>query len=129
MAFKIEDLRSAPSGAMYVSPERICLTADGELCEETDTRAVTLLVAKGSEIPAAEAAKYGLIASAEAPKPADEPEDLSTLTVPQLRERAEEIGVDLEPRSTKAQIIAAIEAAADNEDDEGDTQEGAPAAE
>jgi len=66
MAFTIEELRRPPSGAMYVSPERICVSADGELCDEADPRAVRLLVAKGCEIPAAEAAKYGLIADASA---------------------------------------------------------------
>ena len=48
---------------MWRSPERICVTADGKLCEETDPAAMRLLVAKGGEIPAAEAAKYGLIAT------------------------------------------------------------------
>jgi len=46
---------------MYTSPARICVSADGELCDETDPRAVRLLVAEGGQIPASEAAKYGLI--------------------------------------------------------------------
>lgn len=74
MGFTIEDLRREPAGAMYVSPARICVTADGELCEETDPRAVRLLVAKGCEIPAAEAAQYGLIAGVGTPAP-EEPEE------------------------------------------------------
>jgi len=65
MGFTIKELQRAPSGAMYVSPERIYVTADGEVVDGANPRAVRLLVAKGCEIPAAEAAKYGLIAGAE----------------------------------------------------------------
>ena len=71
MALKIENLIRKPEGAMYVAPERLCVTADDELCDENDVRAVRLLVGKGGSIPATEAARYGLIATAEA---ADEPE-------------------------------------------------------
>lgn len=62
MGFTIEKLQRPASGAMYVAPERICVTADGQICDEADPAAVRLLVGKGCEIPAAEAAKYGLIA-------------------------------------------------------------------
>ena len=72
MGWKITELRREPDGAMYTSPARICVTADGELCEETDSNAVRLLVAEGGQIPAAEAAKYGLIAGAEQPMPQPE---------------------------------------------------------
>lgn len=65
MAFKIEDLRQKSNGAMYVSPVRLCVTANDELCEETDPAAVRLLVAAGSELPVAEARKYGLISDDE----------------------------------------------------------------
>lgn len=67
MALDINTLRKAAEGAMYVSPVRLGLTADGELCEDTDERCVTLLVGAGGSIPASEAAKYGLIADASAP--------------------------------------------------------------
>ena len=73
MAIKINELRREPEGAMYVAPERLCVTEDGEVCSQEDPRAVRLLVGKGCSIPASEAAQYGLIGSPEieAP-PADE---------------------------------------------------------
>lgn len=46
---------------MYVSPIRLGLTAEDELCEDTDVRCVRVLVGAGGSIPAYEAAKYGLI--------------------------------------------------------------------
>lgn len=61
MALTIEELRKAADGAMYTAPARICVTADDELCEETDPRAARLLVGKGCQIPARVAAHYGLI--------------------------------------------------------------------
>jgi hypothetical protein len=61
MAFKIEDIKRPAAGSFWTSPSRICLTAEGELCEETDPRARRLLVAAGSQIPAAEAERLGLI--------------------------------------------------------------------
>lgn len=66
MALNIDTLRKAAEGAMYVSPVRLGLTADGELCEDTDVKCVKLLVGAGGSIPAVEAAKYGLIADASA---------------------------------------------------------------
>ena len=95
MAFKIEELRRLPHGAMYVSPERICVTADGELCEETDSNAVRLLVAEGGQIPAAEAAKYGLIAGAEQPMP--QPEEAPAVSAGPAEESAsaEETGEEV----------------------------------
>jgi hypothetical protein len=61
MGLEIETLRKAAEGAMYVSPARLCVTADDELCAEDDQRAVRLLVGKGGSIPAKDAARYGLI--------------------------------------------------------------------
>lgn len=61
MALEIRDLVRPAAGAMYVSPARICVTAEGELVDEDDPRAVTLLVAKGGEIPIDEARQYGLV--------------------------------------------------------------------
>ena len=69
MGLDVNLLRQQARGAMYVAPERICVTADGEVCGEDDPRAVRLLVAKGCEIPAAEAAQYGLIADPAEPAP------------------------------------------------------------
>jgi len=98
MAFKIEELRKLPDGAMYVSPERICVSADGELCDETDPHAVRLLVAKGGEIPAAEAAKYGLIARTEQPTP--QPEEAPAVSAAPAEETAsaEETGEESEKK-------------------------------
>lgn len=121
MGFTIEELRRPPSGAMYVSPARICVTADDEICDENDTRAVRLLVAEGGEIPATEAAKYGMIVGSEAATAArgtaageggDGDDDLGILTSRELRERAEALGIEIDSRARKAEIIAAIEEAA-----------------
>jgi hypothetical protein len=67
MGLQIEALRKAAEGAMYVSDERLCVSAAGELVAEDDPKAVRLLVGKGGSIPAREAAQYGLIADASAP--------------------------------------------------------------
>lgn len=63
MGLDIKTLRKDPEGAMYVSDERLCVTADDTLCTEDDPAAVRLLVSKGGSIPAVEASRYGLIAS------------------------------------------------------------------
>ena len=62
MALTIEELRKPKDGAFYKSPRRLCVTADDELVDETDPRAVRLLVGEGGELPTAVAAHYGLIA-------------------------------------------------------------------
>ncbi len=108
MALKIDDLRKQKHGAMYTSPKRLCATADGELCECDDPAAVKLLVGEGCEIPNAEAAKYGLIAGAdEEPKE----EGLAALSVAELRDRADDSGVEVPARANKAEIIALLEEA------------------
>ncbi len=62
MALDITTLRKAAQGAMYISPELICVSEPkplhqlGELVGETDPRAVRLLVGKGGSIPATMAA-------------------------------------------------------------------------
>jgi len=73
VTLEINELRQKATGGMYVSPERICVTADGVICDEQDPRAVRLLVGKGGSIPATEAARYGLIADA-APEAPEHPE-------------------------------------------------------
>lgn len=73
MGFEISELRRQPEGAMYVAPERLCVTADGTITSEDDPLAVRLLVAKGAAIPAREAAEYGLIAEEDA---VEEPSDV-----------------------------------------------------
>ncbi len=77
MAFEINDLRRAATGAMYVSPARLCVTADDEICAEDDPRAVRLLVGKGCELTAPEAARYGLITEAPEPASGDAPPEAS----------------------------------------------------
>jgi len=47
---------------MYISPERLMLTENGQVVREGDPRAKRLLVAKGGEISREEALKYGLVA-------------------------------------------------------------------
>lgn len=89
MGFEIQELRRAPVGAMYVSPARICVTADGELCDEDDVRAVRLLVAAGGEIPAAEAAQYGLIAEPEAEPAVDAQAETAATPASKKGRRAE----------------------------------------
>lgn len=108
MALNIEELRKPADGAMYVSPQRLCVTAEDRLCECDDPEAIKLLVGEGCEITNAEAAKYGLIASEE---PEEQEEGLAALTVAELRELAEERGVDLPAQARKDEIIALLEQA------------------
>lgn len=61
MALEIKDVMRPAAGAMYVAPERLYVTADDEVVGDGDERAVRLLVAKGCEIPASEARRYGLV--------------------------------------------------------------------
>ena len=127
MALNIEDLRKQRRGAMYTSPQRLCATADGELCECDDPEAVKLVVGEGCEIPNAEAAKYGLIAGAEAETAERaEAEGLEASTVAELRELADERGVELPAQATKAHIIALLEeaeAAGEGDAESGDGEE------
>lgn len=67
MGFAI-DLQREPEGAFYVAPERLCVTADGEVTDQDDPLAVRLLVGKGGQLPIAEARRYGLIAEPKAEK-------------------------------------------------------------
>lgn len=120
MALKIEELRKAQDGAMYTSPKRLCATADGELCECDDPEAVKLVVGEGCEIPNAEAAKYGLIAGEEPEKE----EGLSFLIVADLRELAEERGVEVPARANKAEIVALLEQAEHEGEGEGEADSG-----
>ena len=64
MALDISTLRKAAEGAMYVSDERLYVSADGRVVGGDDPAAVRLLVGKGGSIPATDAATYGLIADA-----------------------------------------------------------------
>ena len=62
MALNIDSLRREAAGAMWVSPARVCLTAEGGLVDCEDTRAVKLLVGEGGSLPVTEAERYGLVA-------------------------------------------------------------------
>lgn len=69
----IDEVKRAAEGTMWTSPERLCVTADGRVTSQDDPEAVRLLVAKGGQIPADEARKYGLViepGEAKAVKPA-----------------------------------------------------------
>jgi hypothetical protein len=56
----------------FQSDKRLYLTSDGQVVEEGDERAATLLVGEGGQLSDADAAKYGLNGKApDAPKSAD----------------------------------------------------------
>lgn len=80
MGLEIRDLKRPATGAMYVSPARICVTADGALVDEDDQRAVRLLVAAGGELPVEEARRYGLVE--DAPEPEEETPDPDAPSAP-----------------------------------------------
>ena len=48
-------------GAFWISPARLCLTADGRVTHQDDVEAVKLLVGKGGRLPIEEARKLGLV--------------------------------------------------------------------
>ena len=62
MIYEAESLRKRLVGGNYISDLRLCLTADGRLCDETDPAAVSLLVAAGGTIPGPQARELGLAA-------------------------------------------------------------------
>lgn len=66
----INDLRGVVQGNGWVSPARLCLTADGRVTTEDDPAAVSLLVAKGGSLTLSEARRYGLLQE----ETVDEPE-------------------------------------------------------
>ena len=55
----------------FQSDKRLYLTREGEVVEEGDERAATLLVGEGGQLSDAQAAQYGLTGKQEAPKSAD----------------------------------------------------------
>lgn len=61
MIYNPEDLRKNAVGGDYVSDKRLCLTADGEICDAGDVEARTLLVPEGGTIPGDEARALGLL--------------------------------------------------------------------
>lgn len=69
---RIDDLRQQRSGRAYVSPRRLCLTADGEIVDCADPRAATLLVGEGCELPWDVAERYGLVAGGDDAPPSGE---------------------------------------------------------
>ena len=54
----------------YTSDKRLYLTREGEVVEEGDERAATLLVGEGGQLSDAQAAQYGLTGKQDAPKSA-----------------------------------------------------------
>ena len=61
MVLNVELLRREAQGAMWVSPARVCLTANGGLVDCEHVTAVKLLVGEGGSLPVAEAERYGLV--------------------------------------------------------------------
>jgi hypothetical protein len=72
VALNINRLKQEVPTGDYVSPERICVTADDEIVACDDPRAERLLVGEGSVLPRAEAERYGLIGT---PAAVDDDED------------------------------------------------------
>lgn len=109
MAFEvIDELKRAAEGNMWTSPERLLVTADGEVVSNDDPRGVRLLVGKNCQIPKDEARKYGLLL-----EPGEEPTeagpDLKRLKKAELQALAGELG--LETGGTNPELISRIEAA------------------
>lgn len=61
MAFDIQSARRPADGGFYVSPVRISLTVDDELCDPESEEAAFLLVGKGGSLPTEVAERYGLV--------------------------------------------------------------------
>lgn len=61
MALQI--ITERPHGQSYFSDRRLFLTETGEVVEDGDPRAHSLLVCKGGALPYADALKYGLLPS------------------------------------------------------------------
>jgi len=57
----------------FQSDKRLYLTTDGQVVEEGDARAATLLVGVGGQLSDADAAKYGLTGQREAAPAPDAP--------------------------------------------------------
>jgi len=71
---RIETLRRPAEGGIYTSPARLFLTADrSRVVAEDDPEAAWLLVGEGCELPAEEAARYGLVAEERTPPAAAAP--------------------------------------------------------
>ena len=57
----IDEVKRLATGNMWTAPERLCLTADGRVVDESDPAAVKLLVGKGGQITAETARSLGLL--------------------------------------------------------------------
>ena len=106
MALEIKNLQRLSVGGVYVSPERICRTADGELVSEDDPRAAFLVVGRGGSLPRAEAEMYGLIGREDG----SAPKALSSLNVQELKELAQAHSVEV-PDSPKKAVLEALQKA------------------
>jgi len=137
MGLDIKSLQKAAEGALYVSDVRLYVSAEGELVQESDPRAARLLVAAGNSIPAAEAAKYGLIADASpsavlaeaasavaseggaaeaSPGPESGQDPLEGLTKKELLALAAERGITVSRKATVGEIRAALASPSPAED-------------
>ena len=68
MALEIKDLRRQAQGLHWISPARLCVSADDEVVECTDPKARKLLVGEGGTLPLAVAERYGLVSESKAKK-------------------------------------------------------------
>ena len=61
MAIEIDQLQKEPDGGFYISPARLCVTANDEVCACDDPAAVKLLVGEGGALQNEDARRYGLL--------------------------------------------------------------------
>jgi hypothetical protein len=99
MALNINSLRREADGAMYVSPARICVTADGKLVSQDDPAAVRLLVGEGGSLPVAIAELYGLVGEPETASQAEFYAEPETVEEPSEEEPEEK---EQKPAANKA---------------------------
>ena len=118
MALVIDEIRQRVDGPgeAYVSPVRLCLTADERVVEDTDPDAVILLVPKGGTLPKAVAEKYGLVG-----EPTPHPD------VPGEPSRAELIA-QLEEAQAELEALRATANVTTGDGGEAEAKEARPAA-
>jgi hypothetical protein len=118
MELSIAQLRGELAGGQWISPRRLCVTADGRIVTEDDPAAAFLLVGAGGSLPMAEAERYGLLRAegrAESGEPArpvgpaaDNDDGLNDRTKAELKALAEAEGIKLGKARSNADIIAVI---------------------
>lgn len=80
------EIQRPATGALWTSPERLFVTASGEVCTAKDPRRVSLLIAEGGQMLLADAERWGLPARYAEPEAvaieAVEPEPSPIVDVP-----------------------------------------------